>query len=63
MPFSLQTALEKEGAAFVAGAFWSQHVEVDGLLVTGQNPPSSAVTARAFADVVEARSPEAGRSR
>ena len=52
MPFDLQAALTAEGARFVDGGPHAAHVEVDGLLVTGQNPESSAVTARAFLDAV-----------
>lgn len=41
VPFLLETALENEGALFQEGAPWSDHVVVDGRLVTGQNPMSA----------------------
>jgi putative intracellular protease/amidase len=51
MPFLLASKLREQGANVVEGADWAEHVEVDGNWVTGQNPQSSAATARA---VVEA---------
>jgi len=47
VPFLLQDRLTQRGAQFVRGDDWSDHVEVDGGLVTGQNPASSASAARA----------------
>jgi putative intracellular protease/amidase len=47
MPFLLESKLRGEGAKFVVGEKWKSHVEVDGKLVTGQNPASSAATAEA----------------
>jgi putative intracellular protease/amidase len=47
MPFLLETELRKQGALFKTAALWSDHVERDGNLITGQNPASSASTARA----------------
>lgn len=41
VPFMLQTALESKGCIYEAGAPWSDHVVVDGRLVTGQNPMSA----------------------
>ncbi|MCA0971095.1 type 1 glutamine amidotransferase domain-containing protein [Halobacillus litoralis] len=46
MPFLLEDELEKAGADFVAGEAASDHVEVDGTFVTGQNPQSSLQTAQ-----------------
>lgn len=48
MPFSLQERMEAEGGRFVVGPPRAEHVETDGLLVTGQNPASARVTAEAF---------------
>lgn len=45
MPFLLESRLREEGAKFVAGAKWAAHAEVDGKLVTGQNPASSEAVA------------------
>lgn len=48
VPFLLESKLREEGAKFVAGKKWASHVEVDGKLVTGQNPASSAAVADAL---------------
>ena len=48
MPFSLQDRMTQEGAHFVEGKLREPHVEVDGRLVTGQNPASAQLTAQAF---------------
>jgi putative intracellular protease/amidase len=53
MPFSLQDRMTREGAHFVAGPAHQPHVEVDGRLVTGQNPQSGKVTAEAFVGVLQ----------
>ena len=42
VPFILETELKNHGANHIAAANWSNHVEVDGRLVTGQNPASAA---------------------
>ena len=42
VPFLLETELKNHGANHIAAANWSNHVEVDGRLVTGQNPASAA---------------------
>lgn len=47
MPFLLETELRRQGANFIEGDLWSSHVEVDGNLVTGQNPASSGAAAEA----------------
>jgi putative intracellular protease/amidase len=47
MPFLLATKLRDQGANVIENAPWSDHVEVDGHWVTGQNPQSTASTARA----------------
>ncbi|WP_376796605.1 type 1 glutamine amidotransferase domain-containing protein [Thermogemmatispora sp.] len=53
MPFLLESRLRELGANFVTRPNWSDHVERDGRLITGQNPQSSASIARA---VIEALS-------
>jgi putative intracellular protease/amidase len=53
MPFLLESKLRELGATFVASPMWSDHVEIDGFLVTGQNPQSSAGTARAVIQLLE----------
>ncbi len=55
MPFALQDRMTAEGAAFIEQPPNTPHVEVDGLLVTGQNPASAAPTAAAFLDVLGGR--------
>lgn len=47
VPFLLEDRLREEGAQFKGAANWTDHVVTDGLLITGQNPQSSASTARA----------------
>ncbi len=42
VPFLLETELKNHGAIHHAAANWANHVEVDGRLVTGQNPASAA---------------------
>jgi putative intracellular protease/amidase len=53
MPFLLQTRLAELGAEFIPSPLWNDHVVVDRLLVTGQNPQSSRSTALAFLEVLE----------
>ena len=48
MPFLLESRLRALGADFVAQANWSDHVEIDANLITGQNPQSSRSAARAM---------------
>jgi putative intracellular protease/amidase len=55
MPFSLQDRMVAEGADFVEQPPKTPHVEVDGRLVTGQNPTSATVTAEAFLQVLAQR--------
>lgn len=42
VPFLLQEELMLRGALFIITDNWSDHVEVDGRLITGQNPQSAA---------------------
>ena len=51
VPFLLETRLRELGAEYVPSPMWNDHVVVDGNLITGQNPRSSASTAQA---VIEA---------
>lgn len=53
MPFLLESELREKGANFVVGEPWGSHVEVDGKLVTGQNPASSAATAEAVLQLLK----------
>ena len=51
VPFLLEDRLRELGADFIAQPLWSDHVERDGYLITGQNPQSGISTAKA---VIEA---------
>jgi len=46
VPFLLENKLKKLGAKYSKGDNWSSFVKKDGLLITGQNPASSAEAAR-----------------
>lgn len=52
MPFLLETKLTELGAEFNTTPKFTDHVEVDGKLVTGQNPQSSVNTAKEFVRVL-----------
>lgn len=45
VPFLLEDVLSEQGAKFSKGGVFESHVVADGLLITGQNPPSSEATA------------------
>lgn len=47
VPFLLEDMLPGKGGIFSSGEDWASHVVRDGFLITGQNPGSSADTARA----------------
>ncbi len=47
MPFMLESKLRELGAQVTTAAIWQDHCVVDGKLVTGQNPQSSAGVANA----------------
>ncbi len=46
VPFLLEDELQNLGAHYSKGKDWSSYVKQDGLLITGQNPASSAATAK-----------------
>ncbi|MEC0229998.1 type 1 glutamine amidotransferase domain-containing protein [Paenibacillus alba] len=46
MPFLLESKLRQSGSSFVAAPDWSDHYEVDGNLITGQNPQSTLSVAK-----------------
>ena len=48
VPFLLEDALKAQGANFSEGGAFKSHVVTDGLLITGQSPPSSEATAEAL---------------
>ncbi len=47
LPFLLERKLRELGAIFVAAPNWSEHYEVDGNLITGQNPQSTVAVTKA----------------
>lgn len=47
VPFLVEDSLKKGGGQFSRGPDWSSYVQVDGHLITGQNPASSEEAARA----------------
>ncbi|MDQ0709609.1 putative intracellular protease/amidase [Arthrobacter woluwensis] len=53
-PFLLESRLRESGAVVATDAPWSSHLVIDGNLLTGQNPQSSAVTANALIDLLSA---------
>lgn len=46
VPFLLADKLSEQGAIHVPAEPWSEHVQVDGRLVTGQNPQSASAVGR-----------------
>jgi putative intracellular protease/amidase len=48
VPFLLEDELKKTGGYYSKGPDWGVYVQTDGLLVTGQNPASSAEAAKAL---------------
>ncbi|WP_077528757.1 type 1 glutamine amidotransferase domain-containing protein [Vreelandella utahensis] len=53
VPFLVEDMLEANGADYRCGDDWSSFVVRDGRLVTGQNPTSSAETAKAVLNTLE----------
>jgi putative intracellular protease/amidase len=53
VPFLLESRLREEGARFVVGKKFASHAEIDGKLVTGQNPASSAAVANAIIAILK----------
>ena len=48
VPFLLEDRLKERGGVYSKGANWGPYVQVDGKLVTGQNPSSSGPAAEAL---------------
>jgi len=46
VPFLLEDELNKAGGHYSKGSDWGVYVQTDGLLITGQNPASSAEAAK-----------------
>ncbi len=52
MPFLLETKLRELGAEFIVKENWADHIEVDGKLLTGQNPQSTISLAKEFVRIL-----------
>jgi len=48
VPFLVEDELKAKGGVYSCGADWGSYVVTDGLLITGQNPASSAAAAEAL---------------
>ena len=57
VPFLVEDMLKENGGHYSKVDDWQVYVQVDGLLVTGQNPASSAATAKSsITSIVEIKS-------
>ena len=56
VPFLLEDELKKMGAYYSNGPDWGVYVQTDGLLITGQNPASSAKAAKALLKLLPKKS-------
>ena len=54
VPFLVEDELTAKGGVYSRGPDWGSYVVQDGLLITGQNPGSSAAAARALMDALAA---------
>jgi putative intracellular protease/amidase len=52
VPFLLEDQLRERGGIFSKGPNWDSHIEVDGKLITGQNPASSEAGAKALLELL-----------
>lgn len=55
VPFLVEDELKRNGGVYSKAADWRPYVVSDGLLITGQNPASSAPAARALIEKLAAR--------
>lgn len=53
VPFLVEDALKAKGGLYSRGPDWGSYVVQDGLLITGQNPGSSAATAEALVGAIK----------
>ena len=56
VPFLLENELKITGAHYSNGPDWGVYVQTDGLLITGQNPASSAEAAKALLKLLSKKS-------
>lgn len=52
VPFLVEDILKNNGGNYSKAADWQPHVVADGLLITGQNPASSAAAARTLLETL-----------
>ena len=52
VPFMLQSRLQERGGVFDGAKPWSDHVVVDGRLVTGQNPQSALALGKKLVETI-----------
>lgn len=52
VPFLVEEMLKENGGIYAKGEDWGSHVEIDGKLVTGQNPASSEAAAQALVEML-----------
>ncbi|WP_115720130.1 type 1 glutamine amidotransferase domain-containing protein [Gallaecimonas mangrovi] len=52
VPFSVEDMLKEQGGQYSKGDDWAPYVQSDSQLVTGQNPASSADTAKALLSIM-----------
>ena len=52
VPFLLETKIRELGARFEDAAPWSEHVCVDGKIITGQNPQSALLLAEKVVEIL-----------
>jgi putative intracellular protease/amidase len=48
VPFLIENSMKKSGGVYAKGPDWSSFIQIDGTLITGQNPASSEEAARAL---------------
>jgi putative intracellular protease/amidase len=53
VPFLLEDKLKETGGRYSKGPDWSVYVQTDGLLITGQNPSSSAGAAKVLLKLLQ----------
>jgi putative intracellular protease/amidase len=63
VPFLVEDMLKEKGATYVKGMDWGAYVVVDGHLITGQNPASSAPAAQALLDMLQEEAEAGQRAR
>jgi putative intracellular protease/amidase len=58
VPFLLADRLQERGARHVPAANWAENVQVDGRLITGQNPQSASELGKRLAEAVLGNRPK-----